>query len=196
MHALSQKLVQIFINENSLDTNSFNWYVYSIERRLIELISTVIMCIIGGLVFDVKSSLIFIIVFKFLRSYTGGYHSKNSALCLLFSNIIMLLAIHLSHILLTFTTIIMPLTLFSTVSLLYLAPVNHPNLNWNTKEYKYAHRQMVIRLCFILSCIVFFNTFAISPFYCNLFSISLFFVSLTVILAKLLKQEVSAYEQN
>ena len=196
MHALSQKIVKVFINETELDPHSFNWYVYSIERRLLELVSTLIMCIIGGFVFDVKSSLIFIAIFKFLRSYTGGYHLQNSNMCLLFSTIIMLLAIYLSHILLTFTTITTFLILFSTVTILYLAPVNHPNLSWNEKEYEYAHRQMVIHLCFILLCIVLFNTLVISPFYSNLLSISLFFVSLTIILAKLLKQEVTPYEQD
>ena len=195
MHALSQKIVKVFFNETELESNNFNWYVYSIERRLLELVSTITMCIVGGFIFDVKSSLIFIVVFKFLRSYTGGYHFQNSNMCLLFSAIIMLLAIYLSHILLTLTAITTFLTLFSTVTILYLAPVNHPNLSWNEKEYEYAHRQMVIRLCFILLCIVLFNTFAISSFYYNLLSISLFFVSLTVILAKLLKQEVTTYEQ-
>lgn len=190
MHTISKSIVKYYIENGCLEKEKTELYVYSLERRLQTVIGMAAMIMIGTILFDFISVLLFVLSFKLLRECTGGYHLKSNMSCIIWSSIVMVLSLFISKLIFNNTVIAIITLSISIAIILIYAPVNHPNMNWNSKEFQIVRIYMHKRLIYVLISIIFCNSICAISHYSSILISSIFSVSLTVLLAKLLRQEV------
>ncbi len=77
MEKISQSITDFICrNLNIYDENMAEIYKYGIEITLSSLINLLIIIICSLLMGDPAAGILFMLVFIFLRSYTGGYHAE------------------------------------------------------------------------------------------------------------------------
>lgn len=82
MEKISQKIVR-FISRNMTidDEEMLDVYKYGIEITLSSVLNFVLIIISSLILRDLSAGLIFMSLFIFLRSYTGGYHAETYLRC-------------------------------------------------------------------------------------------------------------------
>ena len=82
MEKISQRIV-CFISRNMTidDEEMLDVYKYGIEIALSSVLNFVLIIISSLILRDLSAGLIFMAVFIFLRSYTGGYHAETYLKC-------------------------------------------------------------------------------------------------------------------
>ena len=106
-------------------------YKYGFQLSLSTAASMCSIIILGTVLGNIGSALLFLSVFFFLRLFTGGYHAPTYARCFLLTNTVYLAVYGLSQGLVYFRlfAFLPVITLASCVTIIILAPIqnkNHP----------------------------------------------------------------------
>lgn len=87
------KLVDMFIEKEICKNEDKEIIIHGLTSG-IELIFNILTTIILGFIFGlVIESLVFLISFSFIRTYSGGYHCKSAINCYLFSSMVVVLVL-------------------------------------------------------------------------------------------------------
>lgn len=118
-------------------------YTYGIQLSLSTLASMCSIIILGTVLGNISSALLFLSVFFFLRLFTGGYHAPTYARCFLLTNIVYLAVYGLSQGLVYFRlfAFLPVIALASCVTIILLAPIQ--NKNHPMSETTYAKNRKV-----------------------------------------------------
>ena len=81
MEKISQKILAFICRNMQVDEEMKEIYKYGIEISVSSLINLMLIIFGGLLLGDLPAGLIFMILFIFLRSYTGGYHAETYLRC-------------------------------------------------------------------------------------------------------------------
>ena len=88
----AQKIASFFVAKKLIPAQDYEWAVYGLQRRLLAAVFYPILFLIGLLVSDVYSTVLFFVVFTSLRHRVGGHHAGSAIRCLINSSLIVLLA--------------------------------------------------------------------------------------------------------
>ena len=79
----AQKIASFFVAKKLIPAQDYEWAVYGLQRRLLAAVFYPILFLIGLLVSDVYSTVLFFVVFTSLRHRVGGHHAGSAiAFCL------------------------------------------------------------------------------------------------------------------
>ena len=118
-------------------------YKYGFQLSLSTAASMCSIIILGTVLGNISSALLFLSVFFFLRLFTGGYHAPTYARCFLLTNIVYLAVYGLSQGLVYFRlfAFLPVIALASCVTIILLAPIQ--NKNHPMSETTYAKNRKV-----------------------------------------------------
>ena len=86
----AQKIASFFVAKKLIPAQDYEWAVYGLQRRLLAAVFYPILFLIGLLVSDVYSTVLFFVVFTSLRHRVGGHHAGSAIRCLINSSLIVL----------------------------------------------------------------------------------------------------------
>lgn len=115
------------LSHNTITEELFDIYVYGFELLLSSLMSTSIVLVVGMLLGRILETIVFLITFVLLRSFTGGYHANSYLLCVLVTSLSYGFVLLLSEFIKVSINAYIILALVGLVVLLILAPIGHPN---------------------------------------------------------------------
>ena len=127
-------LVDMCIAKGYITQDQAPWLYYGIEKRVTTILVSIPMIIIGSLVATPAMAIAFYVSFFSLRARTNGLHAKTLFGCLVLSTIseIFFLGM-LPHI--WNGAVAISLLIISTISIVNLAPYNHPNMDLSDEEF-------------------------------------------------------------
>ena len=149
--SFSERIINYFVSRGLIKDDKKRLYQYSMTNIIQSSI-----CIIGTLLIGLCmemffENLIFFLVFKILRKYSGGLHAGKYIYCLLFSlsaNVVFMLIIKYLQ---SFDSVVIVLAfeLLSLLSAALFAPLENKNKRINGKE-AMIYKIMVIAISFSL----------------------------------------------
>lgn len=90
---LADESALLLISHNIIDEENREAYTYGLELFFEKAFLYVIILIIAVLTKTILFSIAFIVTYKALRQYTGGFHCKTAEMCLVISILIYLIAL-------------------------------------------------------------------------------------------------------
>lgn len=197
IHALSVRLSISLTKKLSLDKNVQEWLQYKTECTLGKIITFVPIIFISILFNCFWPSLIFLIYFLTLRRFTGGYHANSQWFCSVLSIVICLgSAFFAKYVSERYVFLI--LLLFSIISFILVfiyAPVNHPNLKLNSYEIRSLKWLSKLVLSIEVASLYILFALHVNQLLVLSGSAAILAVSLTILFAKIIRQEEACSEQ-
>lgn len=150
LNKIATKITKTMLASKIIAEDMFDIYVYGVELLLSFLFNTTIIMIAGILLGRILQTLLFLLIFVLLRSFTGGYHANTYGVCtfvtfLVYGGVLLLSELFVSSLL--FYGV---LTIVGVALLLALVPIEHPNKKiTEKKKRKYKHISLVLFLIFI-----------------------------------------------
>lgn len=137
------------VNNEYITIDKYEWCCYVLEKRLVKLISFLAIFVIGIKMNMLLDTIIFITSFCFLRKYANGYHAKTFETCLVYSLMIVILAIkYITPVLLIYPQISMIIFLFLMLS--YLSHIRF--IDKKVYENKLFIRNVLITSILVIIC--------------------------------------------
>ena len=135
------------------DRELYQYAVYSVLLSTYPLLFATCFGVVMG---EVERSIAIIIPFAVIRKFSGGYHTKNSWNCFLWSSLLLLLCIGLSIYARCgwFVTIV---TVMAEISLIYFSPIDNENRKLSQEENKeYKKKTAIWTSFFFMVALVFY----------------------------------------
>lgn len=139
---LSEKLAGKMLRNGSISEDEQELYVYGLFMLLSSLMYLILACFLGAVLGCFFESLVFFVVFQFLRRYAGGYHAATEARCEILSALSIfacLIGIRLSKAY-DFQTVLLFLSLASAVFICIFCPLDTPEKPLSKKERCYFRK--------------------------------------------------------
>lgn len=147
---LSQRLANRLFNHGAISEELKDVYVYGFQLLISFVFSTSLVLFIGVALSKLIETLMFLIVYILLRSFSGGYHSKTYFMCTIITICVYLIVVLFTSFLDVNLIAYLSLLFIGTVLLLLLAPVKHPNKIITARNViKYKAISIVLFIIFI-----------------------------------------------
>ena len=85
MERIEQRFARHLCQKGYITQEEIDWCAYSLQKRFLTLVTTIIVLILGLLVSNWWQAFLFVCGVAFLRTYTNGYHAKTFWGCLVLS---------------------------------------------------------------------------------------------------------------
>lgn len=131
---ISEKLIGFMLRNEIISYDDQEIYLYGLQQGLIILGNLLTVVIIAYYFNSVFECVIFLISYIPLRSYAGGYHTKNSLSCYMFSIIMIFIFIFSTKFFFWNGLGLAGITLVSALIITLLAPVEDFNKRLNKYE--------------------------------------------------------------
>ena len=141
-------LARRLLNNNVIKEDSFDIYVYGFELLISFLFSTLLVIVSGIIIGKLLETLTFLVVFIFLRSYSGGYHAKKYSICTIVTLGVYAVVILLSSFVNVNIMFYLLLGIVGFILLFLWAPIENPNKEITDKR-KILYKWISILLCVI-----------------------------------------------
>lgn len=127
MEALAARIAAFCLQKYYIEPDQIAWLQYGLMRRLMGMVT-----------------FLFLLVFRFIRMQTGGYHAKTPTGCLLGSTFTMIVSLE-------FAKRLHPVSNFiclaaASILILRLAPANNAALHLNAEELVAVRKEVKLRL--------------------------------------------------
>lgn len=133
METLAVKVTHFFLQKHYIESDQAEWFQYGLVRRMMGSLTFLLLLPIGAILVGWGSSFFYLLAFRFLRTRTGGYHSKTPHGCLLASLSTMLIALSLANFIQT--PFIGSVVLFgAALFIVAFAPANNASLHLTADE--------------------------------------------------------------
>lgn len=153
MERFANRITNFFLRKGFITLGQEKWCRYMIVRRSMNIISFVLLLLMGSVLFGGQESFLFILGFRFLRSRTGGYHAYTPSRCLISS--IMIQVLFLSFLpFLKRIDLLFLLVLISSLFILLLAPANNASLHLTKIEMCALTPRIIGRLGLLIVCVL------------------------------------------
>ena len=190
---LASYLTEKLLEKELINKSQQELYAYGLERVIGKIINYGSIMILAVVKHRVVLSIIFILFFVVLRSWTGGYHAKTKGWCMLGTILIYLISMqYMLPILEKRKDVILIGLSVATLVVWWWAPVNHPNISFDEIEVRqYRKRSRIVLIIeliviFLLKLVNVKNEYYISA------SLGIEQCSFLIFMAKMFKQEVKA----
>ena len=193
----AKKIAEYLVKCGEISNNDYEveYYRYGIEVALSSLLNLAIIIIIGIISMHIIESLIFLIVFIFVRQVTGGYHADTYLKCNLYLCLSFVLLL-ISYDFFSNNNNVYLVTAINIVSLLIISifsPVENKN-----KPIAKANRKGLKIKSIVFSIIISIISIILhckSIKYGSILSLILLLISMLIIVAKLKERRERIYEQ-
>lgn len=143
---LAKKLLSLQI----ITEEVFDIYVYGLELLLSFFFSSSVIVIIGAILGRVIETLVFLLVFVLLRSFTGGYHANSYLMCSIVTFSTYGVVLLLSELFALPLIAYILLAIFGGVMVLAFVPIEHPNKRISdSQKKKYKIVSFILFLIFV-----------------------------------------------
>lgn len=183
---LAHKVVIKMIEENIIDILHAQFYEYAFVIKIESIITITTILAIAIYHKLVGPTILFLIFFLELRKRTGGYHAETFSRCYIMSNVIYLLFIKIIYpfLMKERMEIVLIWVSISSVLILILGTVNHPNWNLDYREYlqmSFSARKLI---CLEYFSVLLSFVFGIQKKYVILISFAIVLCAITMLLSK------------
>lgn len=93
MEALAARIAAFCLQKHYIEPDQIAWLQYGLMRRLMGMVTFLLLLPVGAFFDGWRSTFLFLLVFRFIRMRTGGYHAKTPAGCLLGSTFTMIVSL-------------------------------------------------------------------------------------------------------
>jgi accessory gene regulator B len=145
MQKIVDRITRYCVNEKIVSPEDVPWLQYGLEKRISTLIVGIPFLIVAFAISNFLCALSFFFSYFYVRKYSGGYHAKTICGCLTFSLLLVLIFLGILPYLLT-PKVLWGLLGISILTILRLAPYNHPNLHLTSDEIKACQKSEHIRV--------------------------------------------------
>ncbi len=189
----ANNITSFFISKGFLQQNKYDWYVYTIQRRVSSIGGSIILLIAGFIFLGFVETIVLLQSISFIKRRSSGYHATSMSKCwtlsllTLFANSIIINYIPIN----TFSsTIFLFVLLICNIIIFQFAPINHLNMNLSKKAIL-ANKIKVRKIVIVESifALLLYLTFP-NEKYMICCVLGILTAALSVILAKLIKQEI------
>ncbi|MCI9127837.1 MAG: accessory gene regulator B family protein [Eubacterium sp.] len=196
MNYLASILTEKLLKYSLIDFEIRENYKYAIQVHLEQIIGFSILLIISILCGFCCETIVFIIFFTYVRRYSGGFHMRNFYGCVFCSVVTYLGYVKCLYLfLLRNMRMNMILVIISTLIILFVGAVNHPKMHWNVHELNISRNCARVVAMMELGCIILLLILKVSYSYILFMSFGLTLSAIMLLLAKILRQEVTLYEK-
>lgn len=139
LNTMAKRITKCLVEDGIISSDLADVYIYGFEVLVSSLFSTLLILFIGTLGRRFIETIIFLIVFIGLRSFTGGFHASTYWLCTTLTLSIYTIVMLFSSYLIIPRTVYLVLFPVGMIVLLLKSPVHNPNkyLTYiETKRYK------------------------------------------------------------
>lgn len=145
---LAQKIVSFFVAQKLIPAQDYEWAVYGLQRRLLAVVFYPILFMIGLLVSDIYSTILFFVIFTSLRHRIGGHHADSAVRCLANSSLIVLCGLCLyPQITVGWQTMMHSLVgMAASLVIGVIGPCNDPHIVMTPEELDRNRKRMVREL--------------------------------------------------
>lgn len=196
IYKLAYRLAILSMKYNDTDNlANKETYIYGYEILIGKMITYTIIFIVGVAFNILAEVMIFIVFLVSLRGQTGGFHLRTYSGCIVCSVMTCLISSLIANRLQPklALTVLPLLFILSSVYIIVYSPINHPNLNLTLQEAvkckKAAKRYLLIELIIMILLLLMNAKPSIIISAC----LAIILVAISMILAKIKKQEVSYY---
>lgn len=152
IHKISEKIICWQVIKGNITEEERNKYVYSYEILLNQLINISIAMVLAVISCELKSVMLFLVIYIPLRKYAGGFHAKTNERCIVYSSLIIIYVIFLNKWLRSFEDDYQNIMAICSMLLLafvcYVAPVEAKNKKLDMEENR-KYRRKVHIICII-----------------------------------------------
>jgi accessory gene regulator B len=127
LNKLAAKISSKMLQRGIISDEMFDIYVYGFELVLSFLFGVAVMLFIGIVSDRIFHTLIFLLVFVTLRSFTGGYHANTYGVCFMVTISIFVVTLLLSEYINISWWYYCFLLLIGVPIIYVVAPIEHPN---------------------------------------------------------------------
>lgn len=171
---LSESIAGLLITNNIVSDENREAYIYGLELLFPQIIFYLGILVIAIFTKTILLSLLFLITYKVLRQYTGGYHCKSAEMCLVVSiliYIILLLLFYFNSEIIDMVLVIVSVIVSGII--LRFSPIEDKNKPLdNLEKRKYRKLSIAITLVAVFFIIISFYLSFKPIFYALTWSIS------------------------
>jgi len=192
IHNSANSMTDAMVNKKILSSEKRDYYAYILEVMIGKVITYSILVILSIIMHAIIPTLFFMVFFFSLRERTGGFHLDSFFRCLISTIVIyflintVMLTFFLSHVSLMY--IILGI---SVVIIMYIANVNHPNLNLDADEIQDCKKSARTILIVEMLCIISGIALSMNKVCIIYGSLAIIMCAILLSIAKITKQEVS-----
>ncbi len=153
---VKQQVEKGIISKEEVDIYKYGYYL------LLEIIMNIIIAIFIGFIFrDIKTVIIFLLIYIPLRTYSGGWHANRLWKCTLISNFILITAEIIVNCWIQYVSRSISLLIVTccVVIILFMSPIDTETKRLNDIEKKIYKRKtyiiVVIQMCILTACVMF-----------------------------------------
>lgn len=152
-------IVTYLSQQGVIESEQKEIYIYGFYRVVMDGINIISVFLIGLLFGKVIETLIFVIAFRILRSYTGGYHAKTPWRCYVLTMLTVIIALSIiRYPIVVSRNVSIVLWVLSGIAIFLWAPVEAENKPLDQLEIKiYGKKAKIIwcleTICFLVSLI-------------------------------------------
>lgn len=126
-HRLAVNIADFLLCDGTIQKEDYDIYVYGYEI-LLDTVTQLAVLLVAGVVTHVFfETVVFLLVFSYIRKYSGGYHASTKCMCNIITYLVWGIVMHCS--ILFELSIMIKIVLCATVTVITYcrAPVEHPN---------------------------------------------------------------------
>lgn len=147
-------IVNRMIDNEIINSNEFDIYVYNLQIIVESLIIHVLLFVFAALIGHLVDLLLFMITFDWIRQFSSGYHCKTTGGCIALSFAMCAAIFLLEPIAMKIWAICQGGLIISTIFIIWIGAINHPNMGWSSQELSNAKRNSRIIIVFFASLIL------------------------------------------
>lgn len=152
---ISEKVTCSLVDAGAVPPEDKALYEYGIRIGILIAINIVTALLIGLILGMLWQSILFLIVYSPVRSYSGGYHARSPLTCYLLSIPMMFAVLYAIKTMPWNGYILMASMFCALVLIVLLAPVADVNKPLDTKEkIKYRKKALIFSMVFFISAVI------------------------------------------
>jgi accessory gene regulator B len=192
LQRLAEDISFYLIVNKIIDIEERDNYIYGLQLVISSLFTSVTILILGFIMGELISAIIFLSVYFFLKSYTGGYHAKRYYECYIYSIIIYISLLIIRNMTLDIYKPIIGLLalIFSTITIFKFSPVENKN-NPKTQEELIKNKKIARSRTIFLNIIIILGYIVANRSINSLFMLSMaeFSIAYLILKQKLLERK-------
>lgn len=153
---ISTLLTDKLIKNGTVSKEDRELYIYALFMLFSEFLYFVVT-LFGGMIFGILvESIIYIVVFRFIRRYAGGYHASSETKCEIFSTLSIFFSVGIIKLttLYDIQLVLFLMSIIATVAVCFLCPLDTPEKSLTDVEYKHFKKISIIVLCIVFTSII------------------------------------------
>lgn len=163
---ISEKCTECLIFHGIIPKSDAVFYAFGLRQCLRMFLNILTTIIIGYMMGMTLQSLLFLLAFIPMRSYTGGFHAKTPLRCYAYSILIIIVSLRGISILRSYQLMGMILAGASFLIIFFLSPIESKNKHLSQEEIECYHKKTLIYLIVLLISIILMRTVSVEFSHC------------------------------